>query len=406
MKLPVMKQRISYFSILLAFLLLVPFATAHAQKVSQTDEFRPYWQVNVNAGTSLFFGDLKQNKFWPASYSGHSEWRVGAGLRVNRQFSSLFGLRGQILYGQLSGIKTSANRYFQGDYIEFNLNGTFNLNTLIAGYRPDRKLNVYLVAGLGLTNYNSNIYNLATANLTGQMGNGYGHGLGGRTLQGVVMGGIGLAYKMNDKWSVNLESVTHAINSDKIDLMVQNSKYDMYNYTSLGVSFKFGQRKHTKPTTPEMPLPKHFTPNPMLISPANKSQQTGKTPEGMPVQPPKTEQQNPLETIQKAQLEQAQKKVKEPVRHILPAEQLLEYRVQIRARYQKPVSLTYLSKRYHISQSSIRTDMHNGYYIYTVGSFDNYLQAKTERDILKTKNGVTDAFVVAFKNGRRLDKLP
>ncbi len=401
-----MKQRISCFSILLVFLLLVPFATAHAQKVSQTDEFSPYWQVNVNAGTSLFFGDLKQNKFWPASSNGHSEWRMGVGLMLNRQFSSWFGLRGQALYGQLSGINTIANRYLQGDYIEFNVNGTFNLNALISGYRPDRKLDVYLVAGLGLTNYNSKIYNLATANLTGQMGNGYGHGLGGRTLQGVATGGIGLSYKINDKWSVNLESMTHAINSDNMDLMVQNSKYDMYNYTSVGVSFKFGQRKHAKPTTPEMPLPNHFTPNPMLISPANKNEQAGKKAEGMPVQPPKTGQKNSLETIQKAQLNQAQKKVKEPVRHILPARPLLEYRVQIRARYRKPVSLVYLSKHYHIAQSSIRTDMHNGYYIYTIGAFDNYLQAKTERDILKTKNGVTDAFVVAFKNGTRLDKLP
>lgn len=406
MKLPVMKQRISYFSILLAFLLLVPFATAHAQKVSQTDEFRPYWQVNVNAGTSLFFGDLKQKSFLPASYGGRTEWRMGAGLMLSRQFTSFFGLRGQALYGQISGISSSINRYFQGDYLDFNLNGTFNLNTLISGNNPERKLNVYLIAGIGFTNYNSSLYNLSTSSLLARRGYGNGHGVNGRTLQSIVTGGAGLSYEINSKWSINFESVTRAMNVDNMDLLIQNGKYDMYNYTSLGISWKFGQRKHAKPTTPEMPLPKHFTPNPMLVSPANKNEQTGKTPEGAPVQPPKTGQENPVETIQKAQLEQAQKKVKEPVRHIQPAEQLLEYRVQIRARYQKSVSLAYLSNHYHIAQSSIRTDMHNGYYIYTIGSFDNYLQAKTERDILKTKNGITDAFVVAFKNGTRLDKLP
>jgi len=50
--------------------------------------------------------------------------------------------------------------------------------------------------------------------------------------------------------------------------------------------------------------------------------------------------------------------------------------------------------------------MHDGYYIYTIGSFDTYEQARTARDILRRVNGIRDAFVVAFRNGYRLDKLP
>ncbi len=399
-----MKQHISCFSILMAFFLLVPFGAAQAQKVSKTDQFQPYWQVNANVGNSLFFGDLKQKSFMPASISGHTEWRMGAGLMLNRQFTPVFGLRAQVLYGQLSGISTSANRYFEGDYLDFNLNGTFSLNNLISGYNPERKLNVYLVAGVGLTNYNSSLYNLANASLINKMGDGHGHGLGGRTLEGIMTGGAGLSYKINDKWNVNLESVSHVLNSDMMDMTVGGSKYDMYNYTSLGVSLKFGQRKHSKPTPHEMPLPKPFTPNPALIAPSNK-EKAAQMNENMPVQPPKA-QDTTLETIKKAQMKKAQQKVQEPVRSTQPVRPLLEYRVQIRARYQKSVSLSYLSKHYRIPEGSIRIDMHNGYYIYTVGAYDTYMQARTERDILRTKNGVSDAFVVAFKNGRRMDKLP
>lgn len=392
--------------IALVFCLLAPVGVAHAQKLSQPVGFEPYWQVNVNGGTSLFYGDLKQNNFWPATYNGRTEWRLGAGLMLSRQFSSFFGLRGQALYGQLSGIKTSLGRYFQGDYIELNVNGTFNLNSLISGYSPNRKLGVYLLAGVGLTNYNSIIYDLPTNYVLGRRGYGYGHGLGGRTLVGDILGGIGFTYKINHKWSINLESVQHVINSDKMDLLVQNSKFDMYNYTSVGISLKFGHKKHSKATNMKTHLPKPFVPNPVILAPVKTKEKQKNTSENRPLQPPTQIQKSQAQTIKKAQPVHPQKKFEGPVRHLTPVRPIYEYRVQIRASYQKPASVTYLSKHYHIAQSRIRTDIYRGYYIYTVGSFDTYQQARTERNIIRTKNGVTDAFVVFFKNGRRIAKLP
>lgn len=399
---PFMKRCRFCIFVALVFCMLAPAGAAHAQKSSQPAGFEPYWLVNVSGGTSLFFGDLKQNNFWPATYGGQTEWRLGAGLMLGKQFSSFFGLRGQALYGQLSGIKSSLGRYFQDDYIEVNVNGTFNLNSLISGYNPNRKWNAYLVAGVGLTNYNSTLYDLSTNYAIGQRGYGYGHGLGGRTLEGDILGGIGITYKINNYWSINIESVQHAINSDKMDLLVQNSKYDMYNYTSVGISFKFGQKKHIKATKMEMKLPKPFVPNPAILAPVKTNEKQKGTSGNIPLQPPTKVQKSQAQAMQKA----PKKKFEGPVRHLTPVRPIHEYRVQIRARYQKPVSLIYLSNHYHIAQNRIRTDMYNGYYIYTVGSFDTYQQARTECNILRTKNGVTDAFVVFFKNGRRMAKLP
>lgn len=396
-----MKRCVLCFSIMFVFVLLASTGVTKAQKVSQSNNFKPSWNLNVNGGTSLFFGDIKEKSFWPQTYANHTEWRMGAGLMLGRQFTPFFGLRGQGLYGQLSGIKTSADEYFQSDYIEFSLNGTFNLNSLIAGYSPERKLNVYLLAGVGLTNYNSTLYRLSTAQVMAKRGFGNGQGIGGRTLVGVAIGGVGISYKISHHLSINLESADHFVNSDAMDLCSKNFKYDIYNYTSLGVSIKFGKKYH-KGMPQQVQPPKPFTPTPAVISPVKTKKQ-----KGMPVQPP-VKAQKTVDTIKKTQPVEPQKKVKKPVpvRPILPAKPILEYRVQIRARYGKPVSLSYLSEHYHISKGKIRTNMHEGYYIYTVGSFDTYMQAKTERDILRTKNGVTDAFVVAFKNGRRLDKLP
>ena len=89
-----------------------------------------------------------------------------------------------------------------------------------------------------------------------------------------------------------------------------------------------------------------------------------------------------------------------------PIERTFEYRVQIRAKLGNAISIDHLSNIYNIPTNQIRQDRHNGYYIYSVGSFDTYEQARVRRNELRSNSGVTDAFVVAFKNGSRLDKLP
>lgn len=80
------------------------------------------------------------------------------------------------------------------------------------------------------------------------------------------------------------------------------------------------------------------------------------------------------------------------------------FRVQIRAKYQKKMSRDALADRYNINEE-IYEDYHEGYYIYTVGNFSTYEQAKRKRDQLINQHGVPDAFVTAFKNGERVNKL-
>ncbi|MEA3505253.1 MAG: hypothetical protein U9R32_08685 [Bacteroidota bacterium] len=62
-----------------------------------------------------------------------------------------------------------------------------------------------------------------------------------------------------------------------------------------------------------------------------------------------------------------------------------------------------LKSNYNISER-INEDYHNGYYIYTVGSFNTYDQANAKKKSLK-RDGIIDAFVVVFKNQKRLNKL-
>ncbi len=399
-------------SILILFLsttlfLFISFS-AYSQQILSGKKFSPYWEVGLTGGTSLFFGDVKENSVLPVS-TNNNEWRLGGSLLAGRQFSYVFGLRGQALYGQIAGTKRSYNYFFEGDYFEFNLNTTINLNNLFGQKRVDRLASVYVLAGVGLINYNTTLYTLSNGVVLRRFGYGSGSGLGGRTLEGIVTGGIGVNFKLTDRFVMNFESTMRFVNTDEMDGWAKDFKYDMYNYTSIGLFYRFGQRKAK--TAPPASVVTHQ--NMREIPPAQPVHQPEKKPcitEPTPVMPPTTT--NTTKKVEKTpvQTEQpAQQPAVVPVKVSTPApppQPVLEYRVQIRAKYGNPISVSWLSRRYHIPVNEIRQDKHNGYYIYTVGSYDTYEQARTRRDQLRNVNGIRDAFVVAFKNGYRLDKLP
>ncbi|VAW30106.1 hypothetical protein MNBD_BACTEROID07-546, partial [hydrothermal vent metagenome] len=249
----VMKNRY-LFRLFLLIIISFPLITIKAQNVAPGKNFSPYWEIGVNGGTSLFFGDIKEKYFFPVS-KDNNEWRLGGGLITGYQFTPVFGLRGQMLYGQLAGTKRSLNRYFEGDYLEFNLNTTINLNNLFGKKRSNRFASTYLLVGVGITNYNSTFYTLSTGTKIGYIGFGSGSGIKGRTLEGILTGGVGVNFRVNDHFIVNFETANRIMNSDEMDGWVKNFKYDVYNYTSLGLTYRFGRRK-AKPG-PKIPVLHH-----------------------------------------------------------------------------------------------------------------------------------------------------
>jgi len=93
---------------------------------------------------------------------------------------------------------------------------------------------------MGLTNYNTEVYDLSTKQVVQNVGNGSGKGIGGSTLQGIMTGGLGLDFRLSDKINLNLESANRIMNSDDMDGRVSGFIYDVYNYTSIGLSYKLG----------------------------------------------------------------------------------------------------------------------------------------------------------------------
>ena len=387
------KTSIHISTFLLLILLMLVSTESNAQKKS-------YWEVNFNGGTSLFFGDIKQYQWAPVS-NYENEWRFAGGLQFGRQLSYVFGVRGQALYGQVAGTKRAGKRYFQSDYIETNLNFTFNLNNLFGKKRSDRFLDFYLIGGVGITQYNTTVYELGTNKTLAMVGNGSGKGINGRTLEGILTAGLGADFRITDHFHVNLESVHRGMNSDAFDHWENGFPFDIYNYTSLGLSWRFVGKKSKAPPYDNK------EPEDTFNDIEYDTIQQEEVILAEPVMPKENlDTISLLDTISIEENPVTPPVVTGTVVTLPPAKPNPEYRVQIRAKYGKAIPREKLSTKYHIPVDLIMENQHNGYYIYTVGSYATYDEARDRRNKLRNVNGIYDAFVVAFNPNGRFDKLP
>tara|TARA_B100001971_G_C18178339_1_gene531229 strand:+ start:74 stop:676 length:603 start_codon:yes stop_codon:yes gene_type:complete len=199
------------------------------------------------------------------------------------------------------------------------------------------------------------------------------------------------------------------MNSDDMDGKISGFKYDVYNYTSVGFSFKFGKSNRVK-TDDNYSYFKQKE--------KSKDEDEGDYHYNKPLEPPQIDLLNvaPVTVSKLISPPIEEKVIKEPVEIVVVEQQPeviqiepisgLEYRVQISAKYDRAISIQHLSNLYNIPASEIRENTYNGFYIYTVGSFQSYEQARERRNQLRSYNKIYDAFVVAFSNGQRLNKLP
>ncbi|NOX87047.1 MAG: hypothetical protein GXO86_13990 [Chlorobi bacterium] len=364
-----------------------------AQNYQRPEKFHNYWKVTFHGGPSIFYGDIKQNKWLPIT-SNVNELRFAGGVNLEFQFSAPVSIGLQAIYGNLSGTRRSWGIYFMDDYIETNFFININFSNLFFGYKRGRFFQAYGVFGGGFMQYNTQQKDLESDKVIKSRGNGSGKGIKGRTLEGILTYGLGINFRLSRNWALNLQSVNRIMKSDELDAYKNSYPYDVYNYTSVGFVYKFGpsRKKTVKPKPKTKPEPIELPPSEAVVTPLDTASVTEKTTEIKTVEPAE-----PVVVSEEIQTEET---VSPPV------SEGLNYRVQILARFSGPLSVEQISSMYKIPASDISEDTYEGHFIYTIGRFETYDEARIKRDEVRYYYGIKDAFVVAFDMGKRLDKLP
>jgi hypothetical protein len=360
--------------------LILPFIIQAQQEPSP---FWKGWSINVNGGASLFYGDVENYDFYKVT-ENNNEWRLGYGLMLQKQFNPLFTLRGQFFYGELSGTKRKSNIWFEGDVIETSLSGKLDFINLFFETR-ERKLSLYGMLGLGIAQWRTKLMDFRTDEQIGGNGN-FGSGFDGRTLEPVIPVGFGIDYNIGKRWGVNAEISWRPVNSDKLDATEGGSKYDLYSYNFVGVTYKFIKREKKPP----------------IVLPAEIAE--AEEPEEKPVE---TRAEEPPAPIVVKEVPPKQKTLDEK---LLDAEKRtglyespwpgVEFTVQIAAskRINDPL---YFKNKFGLS-GDVQMHSGQGWYRFSIGKYIKYWQAREYRNILVTRNNINGAFVVAYRDGERI----
>ncbi len=86
---------------------------------------------------------------------------------------------------------------------------------------------------------------------------------------------------------------------------------------------------------------------------------------------------------------------------LLPVESGIYYRVQLAAAHRlvDPVSIY---KKYNFERP-VKIEYHDGWYKFTIGSFPTYSGANNFREMVVNRKKISGAFIVAYRNGKRIE---
>ena len=392
------------------------------------------WNISALGGATLFYGDLGIDGIFPTDIANQVSW--AGSLALEKELFKNMDIRGQLLYGNLTGIKENyatgfpANLYFDASLLEYNLNFKYNITNAILG--EVKPVSLYMYAGMGFSQFRSVRKDLITdAVLQGYGDNGVTKSA--PTIETMVPLGVGLEFKLSDNLFANLDVSMNVVNTDKLDAFIspKSDEYqDMYGITSIGFTYKFGDRTEYVPpvivdVAPEVQqvAEKVDSTNSQAQDSINNAALIKKQLEDAALQAQQDSIQNATkfkdtdvlkaeEIIVATETNVApETKVEEAYTPITPVveapiqsvttEQGLVYRVQILAvQNQQKSKVQELKNKYKLTDVIYEENV-DSWYKYTVGSFATVQEASNYR-LQMVNKGIEGAFVVPYYLGKRI----
>jgi OmpA-OmpF porin, OOP family len=235
-----------------AALFCISFLTLNAQT--------PKWEVGGFLGLSQYQGDINDS-------GSFDELNGGFGILARRHLSNNFALRGNLLFGKMSGKDANVTRNasrgftFSSPMSEISIVGEYDIlgHKRYSEGKFKKAFSPYIFGGIGLlmgvsptNNYNevANVRQIALINQD------KAQAASGSFL--AVPLGLGVKIDLSEKWGLNLEvgkRYTFNDNIDRISKSANPNESDTYIYGGAILSYRFGISGAPKVSMPKATLP-------------------------------------------------------------------------------------------------------------------------------------------------------
>ena len=241
---------------MMLFALALATVTTQAQRDSVA--FQPHWFVQPQVGVGYHVGEAKFSKLLSPA----------AQLSVGRQFTPVFGLRLGASGWEARNWQTHPVAEYKWNYVQANLDATLSLTNLIWGWNPDRKWNVYGLAGVGLNIAfkNDDANKLAAQNesagIPALQNGGFEKLWDGTKLLPAGRLGAGIEYALSERVALGLEYNANVLPDKWNSKKGKNDNMDWQQNLLVGVKIALGKtRKHI---TIKEPAPVVEQPKPVV----------------------------------------------------------------------------------------------------------------------------------------------
>ncbi len=194
-----------------------------------------HWSMGLNVGATASLGDAPSYFFGDktdAMPSGVGGFEIGVRGNLNYWFSPTVGVMGSAGFHQTSG--TDVDFYFEGDYIDADINAIFNLsNMFLYGKDYDRKHALLFSIGLGATSLDAIGYNEAGMQVSSVAGSD-------RAFTTVVPLQLIYKYQLNSDWDLDILYRHTFMGIDNADARSGIMAADFFGYFGAGVAYNFG----------------------------------------------------------------------------------------------------------------------------------------------------------------------
>lgn len=210
------------------FLLIIPlFGLAQEWGGEKPKSFWDHWSINANAGLTSYFGDLS---YYDTDVQGKlsNESGFAGGLVLTKHVSKLFGVSGQLLYGNLKG-GNNQNISFQTQIIEYNMQLRLDFLRLFMQNR-NPKFGLEGFAGIGQMWFSAEQFKFNDGTPTSIK-------MKSDVPEFVYFAGAGMHYHLNENFAITASGSLRQLQNDKLDLLVKNDDYDYYSYVSVGITY-------------------------------------------------------------------------------------------------------------------------------------------------------------------------